>query len=87
MTRQEIMDNYAKEQGYEDWEFLLDEFVMLYYTKNCNEIGAIKWLNNHQNNVIDLIQEELKKEIHEKVMNNDISFVIDDEGILNTPNL
>lgn len=82
MTKQEIMDKYAKEQGCEDWEFLLDEFVMLYYTKKCNEIGAIKWLNNHQNNIIDLIQEELKKKIANEQDLEGIQHII-----LNTPNL
>jgi len=74
MTKQEIMDNYANELGYENWDYL------------TFEISAF-FLKEHINSVIDLIQEELKKKIHEKVMNNDISFVIDDEGILNTPNL
>ena len=79
MTKQEIMNNYAHKQGYEDWY----SFALHYKIKGCSTHTFLK----HQNKVIDLIQEELKKEIHEKVMNNDISFVIDDEGILNTPNL
>lgn len=62
-TVEQIKDEYAKEQGYEDWKSLLDEFAILYYTKECNEQGAFKWLNNHENAVIQLIQDELKKKI------------------------
>ncbi|WP_313374305.1 hypothetical protein [Chishuiella sp.] len=84
MTRQEIMDNYAKEQGYKDW-------------KNLSFVVHALVLEEHIDKVIDLIQDELRNNI---ASIEDISFQSKDkfgnynwvngvtvEAILDTPNL
>lgn len=82
MTTQEIKDEYAIEQGFDDWDSLLDEFVILYYTKECNELGACKWMNNHENKVFELVQQEQQKVIAEnakveiKVTSNEESSIV-----------
>lgn len=48
MTKDEIMNTYAIEQGYESWEDLYIQSDRIF---------------THFNNVTDLIQEELKKKI------------------------
>ena len=48
MTKEEIMNTYAIEQGYESWEDLYIQSDRIF---------------THFNNVTDLIQEELKKKI------------------------
>lgn len=53
MTKEEIMDNYAIEQGYESWYDLLKCTV------------TIHELSQDLNKVTDLIQDELKKKIAE----------------------
>lgn len=83
MTRQEIMDNYAKEQGYDNWERLI---------LNSFRNETIK----HYDKVIDLIQEELKKEIAESDISiecinesghSELIHVVSISKVLNTPNL
>lgn len=63
MTIEEIKNNYAKEQGYSDWnELILDEIY------SCSDTSGIV---HHENAVIQLIQDELKKKMHiEYVENN-----------------
>ena len=54
MNKTEIMNTYAKEQGYENWnELMSDEKAYVFETMI------------HVDNVTDLIQEELKKKICE----------------------
>lgn len=87
-TKEQIMDDYAEEQGYEDWNHLYRNNVIR--TK-------FDLLSSHINNVIDLIQNELKNRI---ALIEDINLESFDEfgdsedirgvsinEILNTPNL
>ncbi|WP_312208311.1 hypothetical protein [Empedobacter sp.] len=53
MIIEQIKDEYAKEQGYEDWTHLLAHHILV----SSDEI------DNHINSVIQLIQDELKKKI------------------------
>lgn len=59
MTKEEIMNTYAIEQGYESWEILC-----LNYIRTSNDR-----LIYHFNKVTDLIQEELLNKVAENVKN------------------
>lgn len=76
MNKTEIFDKYAKEQGYESW------WELLYY---CMKNGNLQY---HFNKVTDLIQEELKKKIHNELngvhFNNRTDFEDCRKEILNT---
>ena len=58
MTKDEIMNTYAIEQGYESWRELTNSYGL------DGQITTSEYLD-HQNKVTDLIQEELKKKIAE----------------------
>ena len=60
--QQKIKNNYAVEQGFYDWNDLINAFVMFNLEDNDNG-KSFKWLNNHENAVIQLIQDEFKKKI------------------------
>lgn len=56
MDKQKIYNQYANEQGYESWkELMSDEEAYVFETMI------------HVDNVTDLIQEELKKKIHNEL--------------------
>ena len=57
MDKSLIMNNYAIDQGYESWEDLYIQSDMIF---------------RHFHNVIDLIQEELRKKIHNEL--NGVNF-------------
>ena len=65
MTIEEIKTNYAVEQGYYDWNDLINAFVMFNLEDNDNE-KSLKWIECHENTVIQLIQDELKKKIADR---------------------
>ena len=69
-TIEEIKTNYAVEQGYYDWNDLINAFVMFNLEDNDNE-KSLKWIEYHENTVIQLIQYELKKKIHIEYVEND----------------
>lgn len=77
-TLQKIQDEYAKEQGYENWERLLFSFQ---YTR----IMKIDEFIKHQNAVIQIVQDELKKKIADNLMYFENSEII--SSILNTENI
>ena len=61
MTIEEIKNNYAKKQGYSDWnELILDEIY------SCSDTSGIV---HHENAVIQLIQDELKNDFIDKLNN------------------
>lgn len=62
MTKETIMDTYAIEQGYLNYEHLIDRII----DNNSLEL-ARDLILEHQNAVTDLIQEELKKNIHNEL--------------------
>jgi hypothetical protein len=88
MTRQEIMDKYAQEQGYEDWGDL-----------QSDHYGTSKQIRTHWECIIDLIQDELKNKIVKensfikgsliKPKENDVVYTehLDKYSILNTKNI
>lgn len=55
MTKEQIMNTYAIEQGFESWY----DFACNYKSKGYSTHSFLE----HQNKVTDLIQEELKKKI------------------------
>ena len=59
MTIEEIKTNYAVEQGYYDWNDLINAFVMFNLEENDNG-KSLKWFNNHLRVIDQLIQDELK---------------------------
>ena len=76
MTIEKIKDDYAIEQWYSDWnELILDEFY------SCSGLSGII---THENAVIQLIQDELKKKIVNEhyIENSKVS-----NHILNTENI
>lgn len=77
-TLEQIQDEYAKEQGYKNWEGLLFSFQ---YTR----IMKIDELIKHQNAVIQIVQDELKKKIADNLMYFENSEII--SSILNTENI
>ena len=83
MTIEEIKTNYAVEQGYYDWNDLINAFVMFNLEDNYNE-KSLKWIECHENTVIQLIQDELKKKIVNEhyIENSKVS-----NHILNTENI
>lgn len=87
MNKETIMNTYAKEQGYEDWNDLMNEFVMRHMdNKNCEE--SFRWINSHIKAVTDLIQEELKKKVSLIALDTlelfDSEYEILSKAILNT---
>lgn len=83
MTIEEIKNNYAKEQGYSDWnELILDEIY------SCSDTSGIV---HHENAVIQLIQDELKKKIYsnvsDSVLGNIFKCTMLKDKILNTENI
>lgn len=83
MTIEEIKTNYAVEQGYYDWNDLINAFVSFNLEDNDNE-KSLKWIECHENTVIQLIQDELKKKIVNEhyIENSKVS-----NHILNTENI
>lgn len=83
MTKEEIFDKYAIEQGYSDWnELILDEIY------SCSDTSGIV---HHENAVIQLIQDELKKKIYsnvsDSVLGNIFKCTMLEDKILNTENI
>lgn len=76
MTKETIMNTYAIEQGYESWRELIED--------EDSVIGNLV----HIDSVTDLIQEELKKKIHNELngvnFNNRTDFEDCRKEILNT---
>ena len=77
------MNDYAKEQGYENWEDLI------------HSVYGVDIIE-HINKVIDLIQEELKREISKADISiecinesgdSELIHVVSISKVLNTPNL
>ena len=65
MTKEEIMNTYAIEQGYESWEHLIISTIQYYgYKDATNHITTLF------NAVTDLIQEELKKKVNVIALDN-----------------
>lgn len=60
--KQSIFDEYAKSQGYADWESIIFEFEI--HLSNADE------LNLHIFAACDLVQEEQQKRIAEKALLN-----------------
>jgi len=60
MTKQQIMDNYAKEQGYQDWMDL-----------QADHYGTSSQIRHHWEAVIDLVQIELLKEVSSNLILGD----------------
>jgi len=90
-NKEDIMNTYAKEQGFNDWY----DFALHHKVKGCSTHSFLI----HQNIVIDLIQDELKKKIIKensfikgsliRPKENDIVYTehLDESSILNTENL
>lgn len=83
MTKEEIFDKYAIEQRYSDWnELILDEIY------SCSDTSGIV---HHENAVIQLIQDELKKKIYsnvsDSVLGNIFKCTMLEDKILNTENI
>ena len=62
MTKEEIYNTYAIKQGYLNYEHLIDRII----DNNSLEL-ARDLILEHQNAVTNLIQEELKKKIHNEL--------------------
>ncbi len=86
MIIEEIRNNYAVEQGFYDWNDLINSFIMFNLEENDNG-RSLKWFNNHERAVDQLIQDELKKK-QERVLDGDYDD-LDDliSNILNTENI
>lgn len=56
-TLQQIKDEYAQEQGYEDWTHLLAYHIL----------ESSDGIDNHINLVIQIVQDELKKKVFENI--------------------
>ena len=83
MTKETIMNTYAIKQGYLNYEHLIDRII----DNNSLEL-ARDLILEHQNAVTNLIQEELKKKIHNELngvhFNNRTDFEDCRKEILNT---
>ncbi|WP_312557889.1 hypothetical protein [Empedobacter brevis] len=75
-TLQQIQDEYAKEQGYENWEELFNYNV---------EYQEYEVLENAFNAVIQIVQEDLKERITEELIWMENPELI--KEILNTENI
>jgi len=62
MTKEEIMNTYAIEQGYESW-------YQLVVFRDYNSTDRVIEMQQHYNKVTDLIQEELLNKVTENVKN------------------
>lgn len=60
MTKEQIMDNYAKEQGYEDWKAITKAYGMY------GEITTTEYIE-HQENLINIFISEIKSRIAEEL--------------------
>lgn len=69
MGKTKIMNTYAIEQGYENWEGLLFSFQ---YTR----IMKIDEFIKHQNAVIQIVQEELLKKVTDEITKNKINWIM-----------
>lgn len=83
MNKTEIFNQYAIEQGYEDWRELVMSHVV-----DFDGVLTYEDLIQHFNNVTDLIQEELKKKCakvaFKKFLERHINWGHLENSILNT---
>ena len=89
MNKTEIMNTYAKGQGFKNWSDILFQFQDDFnYASPEGENNAMNWIEHHINAVTDLIQEELKKKIYkdvsESVLGNIFKCDMLEDKILNT---
>lgn len=89
MDKQKIYNQYAKEQGYKNWSAILFQFQDDFnYASPEDENNVMNWIEHHINTVTDLIQEELKKKIHNELnevhFNNRTDFEDCRKEVLNT---
>ncbi len=89
MTKETIYNNYAIEKGYKNWSAILFQFQDDFnYASPEDENNVMNWIEHHINAVTDLIQEELKKKIHNELnevhFNNRTDFEDCRKEVLNT---
>ena len=71
MTKEEIMNTYAIEQGYEIWRELAMAHVV-----DFDGVLTYEDLIKHQNAVIQIVQEELLKKVTDEITKNKNNWIM-----------